>query len=476
MTIAGTGQVVELVARARAAERQFETWTQARVDLVVTAAAWAGYSNAERLAKLAIEETALGVYEDKVSKNRRKILGTLRDLRGKPSMGVIHVDEARGITEIAKPVGVVAAFTPLTNPGATPIHNVMIALKGRNAIILAPHPRAEETCAAVLGLVHRELGKLGAPLDLVQLFSLRAPDRFQSRQQAQELMRRVDLVLATAGRAKVEAAYHSGTPALGVGLGNVPVIVDRTANLVDAAEKITYSKTFDNATSCSSENALIIDQVVYAEVLDHLAARGGYRVRPDEKRRLQEAMWLDGVLSRKVVGQSAATIARLAGIDAEDARFLIVEEGGIGKAYPFSGEKLSPVVTVYRFVTFDEAVEKVTRLLEYQGLGHSCGIHTTEDRHVEQLAQAARVARVLVNQAHCIGNGGDFGNGLPFTLSMGAGTWGGTSTCDNITYTHLLNTTRIARPIRPVIPSELELFGDYLHRYGDQLSSSEGKR
>ena len=464
-TITDQQLVTEVVDRARAAQERFTRATQAQVDEVVTGAAWAGYSNADHLARLAIEETGIGVLEDKAAKNRRKTLGTLRDLKGAKSVGVINVDRERGITEIAKPAGIVAALTPLTNPGATPINNIMITLKGRNAVILAPHPKGERTCAEVVRLVHRELAKLDAPLDLVQLFSLQAPDKAQSKQRANELMRQVDLVLATTGPPSVRAAYSSGTPALGVGLGNVPVIVDSSADIDVAADKIVRSKTFDNATSCSSENALVIAADVYQPMIEALRARGGYLVSAVEKASLQDAMWQGGSLSRHVVAQPATAIAARAGIDASATKFLVVEEDGIGEQYPFSGEKLSPVLTVYRFAGFEQGLEIVKKILNYQGKGHSCGIHTRDEDHIGRLAEATDVCRVLVNQAHCIGNGGDFANGLAFTLSMGAGTWGRNSTCDNITYRHFLNITRIARPIAAAIPTEDEMFGEYLTQH-----------
>jgi sulfoacetaldehyde dehydrogenase len=245
----------------------------------------------------------------------------------------------------------------------------------------------------------------------------------------------------------------------------VPVIVDSSADIDDAADKIVHSKTFDNATSCSSENALVVAEEVYANLIEALRSRGGYLVSASEKASLQETMWQEGVLSRQVVAQPAKAIAALAGIDAGDTRFLIVEEEGIGPRFPFSGEKLSPVLTVYRFTGFERAVEIVNTILNYQGLGHSCGIHTKDEERINRIAEATKVARVLVNQAHCVGNGGDFANGLPFTLSMGAGTWGRNSTCDNITYRHFLNITRIARPIPAVIPTADEMFGDYLRQH-----------
>jgi len=454
--------------RAQAAQVQFETYDQMAVDEVVTAASWAGYHHAEALGHLGFEETGLGRAADKASKIRRKTLGTLRDLRGAPSVGVIHVDERRGITEIAKPVGVVAALTPVTNPAATAVNNIMIALKGRNAIILAPHPGADRTCAAVVQYVHSEFDKVGVPRNLVQHFSLQADNKAASKDRAAALMREADIVLVTSGPGNVLAAYRSGTPAIGVGLGNVPVIIDGTADLHVAAHKIAQSKCFDHATSCSSENALLIEDAVYGDMLTALTAHGGFLLSPEEKTQLQQTMWNGGSLNRAVVAQSAETIAHLAGLkNAVDsgAQFLMVEEDGIGPECPFSGEKLSPVLTLYRYRTFDEALKTATEILQYQGNGHSCGIHSENEQHILALAHSSQVARVLVNQAHCFGNGGDFANGLDFTLSMGAGTWGGNSTCDNITYTHLLNVTRLARPIAPVEPNEEELWGDYLRRY-----------
>ncbi len=456
-------------ARARTAQVRFEAYDQKAVDMVVTAVAWAGYHHAERLGSLGFEETGLGTAADKITKIRRKTLGTMRDLAGARSVGVIRVDERRGITEIAKPVGIVAAITPVTNPAATPVNNIMIALKGRNAIILAPHPGADQTCAAVVGCVHRELDKVGAPRELVQHFSLKAATKAESREQTTALMREADLVLVTSGPGNVEAGYSSGTPALGVGRGNVPVIVDATADLAAAASKIANSKCFDHATSCSSENALLIDETVYEAMLEQLAARGGYVLSPAEKVQLQQTMWRGATLNWAVVAQSAEAIATLAGLQSEAAsraRFLMVEESGVGPDHPFSGEKLSPVLTLYRYARFDDALERLTDILDHQGKGHSCGIHSTDEGHIQALAHSSDVARVLVNQAHCMGNGGDFANGLDFTLSMGAGTWGGNSTCDNITYSHLLNVTRLARPIAPREPSEEELWGDYTRIYG----------
>jgi len=459
--------VEDVIRRARVAQQELAGYDQARIDDVVTAAAWVGVHHAESLARMAAEETGLGNARDKTLKNRRKTMGTLRDLTGATSVGVLKEDPAKGIVEIAKPVGVIAAFTPVTNPGATPINNIMITTKGRNAVIVAPHPRADGTCRELVRLVHGQLEKLGVPKDTVQHFPLIASDKAASKERSRALMEAADLIVVTAGPANVQAGYQSGTPALGVGRGNAPVIVDDTADIADAAEKILASATFDYATSCSSENALIVEDSVYDTLVAALRERGGYLANDEEKQKLELALWSDGALNRAAVAQSPERLAMLAGLGpkAAEAKLFVVEEEGVGPDFLFSGEKLAPVVSLYRFDGFDHALDLIERILAYQGRGHSVGIHSEDDHHIEALADRADVCRVLVNQAHCIGNGGDFANGLDFTLSLAAGTWGGNSTSDNITYRHFLNITRVARPIAASTPTEEELFGDYRRRF-----------
>ncbi len=471
LDVAEREYVRDVVARARAAQAEFETFDQARTDAVVAGVAWAGYSNAGRLGTMAFEESRLGRLEDKISKLRRKTKGTMRDLKGAPSVGVVEVDEARGLVKIAKPIGVVGAFVPLTNPAATPVHNIMCVLKGRNAIVISPHPSGEKTCLEVVRLVHEELKKVGAPLEIVQV--LKAPNPGNSRALGDELMKQVDLVLVTGGQPKVRSAYRSGRPAVSAGTGNAAVIVDETADLASAAVKIRKSKTFDYATSCSSENALVIQAGVYDRMVAELKKQGGYLCTPREKARLQAVMWKDGAINREVVAKPPERIAELAGLASPEARkaaLLMVEETGYGKDFPFSGEKLSVVLSLYRYAGFDEAVRTVVGILEYQGKGHSCGIHTTDEAHVRALAESVqvKVGRVLVNQAHCIGNGGAFDNGLEFTLTLACGIWGGDAINENLTYTHFLNYTVVSRSIPLEEPSDEELWGDYRRRYGSQ--------
>ena len=463
-----TGAVIDgLIVRARAAMHTIRTYSQAQINEVVTAIAWAGYKreNAEALARLAVEDTGIGRYEDKVVKNRRKTFGTLRDLLDPDakSVGVIEDLPELGLTKLAKPVGVVAALCPSTNPSATPINKTMMIVKGRNAVILAPSPKGASTCRMVVELMHRELAKIGAPLDLVQML----PPPI-SKALTAELMRRADMVVVTGSQANVRAAYSSGTPAIGVGAGNVPSIVDRTADLDEAADKIKRSKTFDYATSCSSENALLIQDAVYDDMLAALRRQGGVMLDAAQKAQLGRALFIDGKLNPKIIAQSPARIVEVAGLPPELARaeFFMVEETGIGHDYPFSGEKLSVVLTVYRFADFDDAIEIARDILAYEGAGHSVGLHTRSATHGERLARELNVVRVLVNQAHCFNNGGGFDNGLNFTLSMGCGTWGRNSISENLSYKHFLNTTHLVRPIAPREPSESELFGTYLEKHG----------
>lgn len=458
--------VTELVRKAQLAQHIYAQYSQKQVDDVVAAVGWAIMKpeNNRALAEMAVRDTGLGNVEDKIIKNHRKTLGLLRDLKNVKTVGVIAEYPERGLVEIARPVGVVAAITPSTNPGATPANKAINALKGRNAVIIAPSPKGLGTCMALVSYIHAELQKVGAPLDLVQC--LPAPI---TKDSTQALMRQADLVVATGSQSNIRAAYTSGTPAFGVGAGNVASIIDLSADLLDAARKIANSKTFDNATSCSSENSVVVLDAVYDSALAALTQAGGVLLSGSEKSQLQTTMWPNGKLDATVTAQTApriAALARLSGARFEEARFLMVEEAGTGVDYPYSGEKLSPVLTVYRARDFDNACEVVNALYTYQGAGHSVGIHTADDAHVLRLGNELPVCRVIVNQAHCFATGGSFDNGLPFSLSMGCGTWGGNNFSDNMNYRHYLNITRLVRTIPENMPSEEDIFGDYLRQYG----------
>lgn len=472
---AQAADVTELMARARAAQRVADGYDQDRVDEIVCAVGWALMEPGRNreLAELAVADSGIGNVEDKIRKNHRKTLGLLRDLRGAPSVGVIREDAERGLIEIARPVGVVCAITPSTNPAATPANKIINALKGRNAVIVAPSPKGWSTCARLLEHIHAQFDRIGAPRDLVQM--LPAPI---TKAATAELMQACDLVVATGSQANVRAAYTCGTPAFGVGAGNAASIIDETADIESAVAKVVLSKTFDNATSCSSENSLILLRANREPALQALAGHGAVLLDGELKASLQALMLPDGKLSAAATGQSARTICeRAAAADAalrarwldlaeRNPRILLVDEDGVGRARPFSGEKLSPVLTVYTVEDFGAAAALVERIYGYQGSGHSVGLHTARTDRALQLGLTLPVARVIVNQAHCIATGGSFDNGLPFSLSMGCGTWGGNNFSDNMNYRHYLNITRISRPIPERVPSEDEIFGGYFARHG----------
>ena len=460
--------IAELVSRARVAMGIFEHYDQERVNEVVQAVAWAiiKRENAEELARLAVQDTGLGKYEDKVDKNRRKSLGTLKDLLDPTarSVGVIEVDEEKGITKIAKPRGVVAAVTPSTNPAATPANKTMMALKGRNAIIIAPSPKGASTCKLLLRYIHEELSKVGAPLDLVQALP------HVDKELAHELMKQADFVTVTGSGNNVRAGQTSGTPNACVGAGNVVSVVDSTAEVEEAARKIRTSKTFDYGTSCSNDNSVVIEAPVYREMVEALKREGGYYCDDEERALLEEALWHSGEKRNiETLCKAPSVIAEVAGLEnpeAREASFFMVEGKGVGEQDLFSGEKLSVVLTVYKAADFDEALDLTGRILDYVGRGHSCGLHTTSEANVERIGLEMDVCRLLINQIQVFGNGGSFDNGLGFTLSMGGGSWAGNNIDENLSYRHFLNITRVSRTILEVVPSEDELLGSYWSRYG----------
>ena len=438
---------------------------QARVDEIVTAIAWSIYQteNATQLARQAVENTGLGNVSDKVAKNQRKTFGTLRDLLRVRTVGIIDDDPRRGIVQYAKPVGVVAAITPSTNPVATPVNKAMMAVKGRNAVVIGPSPAGWPATATTVDLIRQELSRVDAPADLVQV--LPAP---VSKERTRQLMSAADLVVVTGSQNNVKSAYSSGTPAIGVGAGNVPVVIDSSADLAQAAQKICASKTFDNSTSCSSENAVILIDDVYDAAMEALVRAGGYRTSAKEKSQIETHLWVDGNLNPDLIARDSAVFARAAGLSdaAEKALFFMVEESHFSTDSRFADEKLSLVLTVYRARDFDDAIAIIQGILGVQGRGHSCGIHTGNPEHAKRLAEQIDVVRVLVNQAHTFGNGGSFDNGLNFTLSMGCGTWGGNSISENLSYRHFINVTHLSTTVEEDRPSEEDLFGPYWAKYG----------
>ncbi len=469
LDVAGSeeAEVDAIIARARAAQAAFEkNGSQERYDQAALAAAWAlmePVRNRE-MSEMAVATTGLGNVEDKITKNHRKTLGVLRDIKHSETFGIIDDDPTTGITQIARPIGVVGAVVPSTNPVATPTNNVVNALKTGNAIILSPSPKGVQVCAKLIGYMHAEFDKVGLDHDLVQMIP--AP---VSKVKAQRLMERADLLVVTGSQNNVQRAYSSGTPAIGVGAGNVTVIVDETADLADAAAKITASKTFDNSTSCSSENALVVVDEIADGFLVELERAGGRLLIGNNATKLHDTLFGSGHLNRDMLAQDIDRVIEVAGLELEnvqDIKFLLIEGQGIGPDHPESGEKLSLVVTLYRARDFDHAKQITGQLFHHIGAGHSVGLHSSDADRVLELGFELPTCRVIVNQAHCFATGGSFDNGMPFSLSMGCGSWGGNSIDGNFNHTHLMNITKVVRTIPVNEPSVDEIFSDYWQQAG----------
>jgi sulfoacetaldehyde dehydrogenase len=451
-------EIAALVARSRAAQAQIEDYSQAQVDSLIRAMVWAVAKpgTAEMIAQHTVDETQLGNYDGKFLKIQRKTRATLMDIIYDKSVGVIEEDAVRNIVKIAKPIGVIGALSPSTNPEATPVIKAISAVKGRNSIIIAPHPRAKLTNKLICDLMRDAIVKMGAPADLV--LSIDIP----SVNKTNELMKQCDRILATGGGAMVTAAYSSGTPALGVGVGNAVITVDETADLDDAAEKIRISKTLDLAASCSSDNAVILVDAIYDDMLAKLVAKGGYIMSADDAAKFQAALWVDGHINAKIVAQTPQFIADFAGFTVpESTQFLIIPETGTGPDHPFSGEKMTVSMALYRVRDIDEAIALTNRIQAYQGQGHSCGIYSQSDANIMKLANGTKTSRVMVNQPQSASNSGNLWNGMRQTFSLGCGSWGGNATNNNITWRDLINETWVSKPLVKAkeLPSDEVLFG-----------------
>lgn len=433
----------EALKRVKAAQKKFATYTQEQVDKIFTAAAMAANRARIPLAKMAVEETGMGVVEDKVIKNHLASEFVYNKHRYEKTCDVIEEDKAGGMQKIASPVGVVGAVIPTTNPTSTAIFKTLLALKTRNGIIISPHPRAKNSTIEASKIVLEAAVKAGAPEDIIAWIDV------PSLELTNTLMATVDIILATGGPGMVKAAYSSGKPALGVGAGNTPAIIDESADIVLAVNSIIHSKTFDNGMICASEQSVIVPESIYGEVKAEFTKRGCYFLTPDETEKVRKTIIINGALNAKIVGQSAYKIACLAGVKVDPkTKILIGEVESIELTEEFAHEKLSPVLAMYKTKTFDESLEKAYALIEDGGLGHTSSIYLNEISESEKLNKfklMMKTCRILVNTPSSHGGVGDVYNfRLPPSLTLGCGTWGGNSISENVCAKHLLNIKTVA--------------------------------
>ena len=457
----------EVFARASKALAIIEGYDQQRIDRLCQAVAWA-VSNKKtftRLVEMGINESGLGDAESRMGK-RMKIRGVLRDALRQKSVGIIEEIPEKGIVKYAKPVGIIACIVPTTNPDLTPAGNAIYGIKGRNAVIFSPHPRSKKTSFETVRLMREALEKEGAPADILQcLTKVNIP-------MSQALMARGDLIIATGGQPMVRAAYSSGTPAYGVGAGNSTMIIDETANIQEAARNTRLSKTSDFGSGCSADGNLIIEESIFDKLVAQLQVEGGYLCNDEEKAALRKAMWDDEHhRTSDTVAIAPQQLAKIAGFSIPaDRKFLIVYGDGIGKEHPYSGEKLTTLLAVYKYKGFDQALKMMRAVYEVGGKGHSCGIYSFNQDHIHALALAAPVSRIMVRQPQSKANAGAFNNGMPMTSSLGCGTWGGNIISENVHLKHYMNTTWVSVPIQEDKPSDAELFGDF---YDPELEAEE---
>jgi sulfoacetaldehyde dehydrogenase len=453
-----------LLQKARRAMCAISEFDQAKIDRLCQAVGWATANEKTfvRLAHMSVEESGLGDWESRPSK-RFKIMGILRDALRQKSMGIVEEIPGKGIAKYAKPAGVIASLVPVTNAALTEAGNGIYALKCKDAIIFSPHPASKKTTLETVRIMRATLKKQDAPEDLFQCIEK------PSIPLAQELMSICDLTIATGGPAMVKAAYSSGKPAYGVGAGNSTMVIDETANIEEAASNTARSKTSDNGSGCSSDGNLLVDASIYDRFLDQLQENCGYLVTEDEKKLLLKVLWdSEGHRTSETIARPASKIAELAGFTIpQGKKFLIVKEDKIGKEHLFSSEKLSPVLAIFRYLGFENALEMVRKIYEVGGKGHSCGIYSFDDQHIHQLALTAPVSRIMVRQPQSKANAGAFNNGMPMTSSMGCGIWGGNITNENISLKHYMQLTWVSRPIPEDRPSEHELFGDFYNSESD---------
>ena len=432
-----------LIAKVRAAEAVFATYTQEQVDKIFFEAAMAANKARIPLAKMAVEETGMGVVEDKVIKNHYASEYIYNAYKDTQTVGVVEEDKAYGIKKIVEPIGVVAAVIPTTNPTSTAIFKTLISLKTRNGIIISPHPRAKKSTIAAAKVVLDAAVKAGAPEDIIGWIDI------PSLEMTTLLMKEADIILATGGPGMVKSAYSSGKPAVGVGAGNTPAIIDETADVVLAVNSILHSKTFDNGMICASEQSVIVDDKIYDAVKAEFAARGAYFLNPEETEKVRKTIIINGALNAKIVGQRAAKIAALAGVTVPDSvKVLIGEVESVDISEEFAHEKLSPVLAMYRAKDFNDAVDKAERLIADGGFGHTSSVYInqlTEKAKLDMFFERMKTCRILVNTPSSQGGIGDLYNfKLRPSLTLGCGSWGGNSVSENVGVKHLLNIKTVA--------------------------------
>jgi sulfoacetaldehyde dehydrogenase len=447
-----------LIERARAAMVAIEDYDQAKIDRLCQAVGWATANEKTftRLADMSIEESGLGDHVTRYNK-RFKIHGILRDILRQKSMGIIEEIPEKGIVKYAKPVGVIASLIPVTNAALTEAGTGIFAIKCKNATIFSPHPASKATTIETVRIMREVLKREGAPEDL--FICIEKP----SIPMANELMSLCDLTVATGGPMMVKAAYSSGKPAYGVGAGNATMLIDETADVADAARNTRISKTADNGSGCSSDGNLVVEASIYDEFLAKLQEEGGYLVTDEQKPMLQKAMWdAENHRTSPTIARPAAKIAELAGFSIpEGKKFLIVKEDKIGKEHVFSSEKLSPVLAIFKYSGFENGLDMIAQIYKVGGRGHSVGIYSFDDSHIDRLARMAPVSRMMVRQPQSKANSGSFTNGMPMTSSMGCGIWGGNITNENVSLKHYMQTTWVSRPIPEDRPSDALLFGEF---------------
>jgi len=435
--------LTKTLERVKNAQKEFSKYSQEQVDKIFQAAAIAANEARIPLAKMAVEETGMGIVEDKVIKNHYAAEYIYNKYKNEKTCGVIYQDDSYGIKKIAEPVGIVAAVIPTTNPTSTAIFKTLIALKTRNGIIISPHPRAKKSTIEAAKTVLEAAVKAGAPEGIIAWIDV------PSLELTNMLMQSVDIILATGGPGMVKSAYSSGKPALGVGAGNTPAVIDESANVILAVNSIIHSKTFDNGMICASEQSVIVSDKIYDKVKDEFVKRGCYILNPEETEKVRKTIIINGALNAKIVGQKAHTIAELAGVSVpENTKILIGEVESVDLSEEFAHEKLSPVLAMYKSSSFDDALEKAYRLIEDGGLGHTSSLYVntvTEKEKIEKFYSKMKTCRVLVNTPSSQGGIGDLYNfKLTPSLTLGCGTWGGNSVSENVGIKHLLNIKTVA--------------------------------